>query len=125
MESALQEMAVSKAIDLCQVVITTIKNLSDEKAGGHPPENKPKKSGDDSHNGDGPENEFIQISEFEIRLIRIMQEEILAETKRIEKIQSQTLEPAQRAKITKATLSLADRQSELISTLLLTIVRQN
>lgn len=59
----------------------------------------------------------IQITNFEVKLLQRMQEDILAETKRIEILRKQSTDPREIAELTKATTGLADLQSELISTL--------
>lgn len=71
-----------------------------------------------SNSGDSKsEDQDIRISEFETQLLRLMQEEILVETRRVESLRGQKLSPQQKADLRQASLNLADRQSDLIATL--------
>ena len=113
LENSMRNPALSHAKSIIQQLERLIEQPvqpPDENGQSVPPKNQQ----ENGANGGSPD---IQISEFEIQLIRLTQEEILAETRRIELAQSGDLPPAERHQLQQATLRLADRQAGLIATL--------
>lgn len=117
-ESAIQAGDKNSILQSIAAVLQQLNRLCDESVEPNPAKQPPDNPRNDPTNNSESSTDEIQISEFEVQLIRIMQEEILSETKEIEaRLNDQNLRPQERAQLKTRTLSLADRQAELISTL--------
>lgn len=114
-QQQLQANDIVESIRSEQDLIRHLKELADQRFENDPPENGNRENENNQSSKDESDSGTVTITEFEIQLIRRMQEEILKETDRLDNLLKQDLPPRQRDSVNRSILELADREAELIS----------
>ena len=99
-----------------QNLIKRLQQLASSKIESEPPTEDEQKPNSNKQQ-DTPPKSGIAISEFEVQLLRLLQEEILVETEAINQLKANSKGGRDAAKIKKRSLELSEKQGELISTI--------
>jgi len=97
-------------------LITRLQQLASSKIESEPPtDDEPEQNSNQQQNT--PPNPGIAISEFEVQLLRLLQEEILVETETINQLKANSKGGRDAKKIRNLSLKLSEKQGELIRTI--------
>ncbi|MDB4756233.1 hypothetical protein OAG56_02580 [Mariniblastus sp.] len=103
------------ALALLDRLMIVLSSLTMEEVGGDPAES-PEGTESIESKQQPTTKHGVQISPIELQLLRLVQEEILAETQTLQLLNSKTTLAPEKARVQNRILQLADRQSDLIAT---------